>query len=97
MPPDDSRPLKGFRSHVRAVASDQTPTGIPCLVRLHVTFRSPLRYKGSEKMATALCQKCKQAHPGRVCDYDDKAECAETIPVDEVAQAHNEPSKDDED
>ena len=35
-------------------------------------------------MATQLCQKCKQAHPGRVCDYDDKAECAETIAVDEV-------------
>src|SRR5262249_29178636 len=23
-------------------------------------------------MATELCQKCKQAHPGRSCDYDDK-------------------------
>ena len=23
-------------------------------------------------MATQLCQKCKQAHPGRVCDYDEK-------------------------
>jgi hypothetical protein len=44
-------------------------------------------------MATQLCQKCKQAHPGRVCDYDDKAECAETISVNEVAQPRNEPSK----
>ena len=24
-------------------------------------------------MPTQLCQKCKQAHPGRVCDYDDLA------------------------
>jgi hypothetical protein len=30
-------------------------------------------------MATELSQKCKQAHPGRVCDYDEKGECAETI------------------
>ena len=44
-------------------------------------------------MATQLCQKCKQAHPGRVCDYDEKSECAETIAVDEVAQPRNEPSK----
>ena len=43
-------------------------------------------------MATQLCQKCKQAHPGRVCDYDEKAECAETIGVDEVAQPRKEPS-----
>jgi hypothetical protein len=49
-------------------------------------------------MATQLCQKCKQAHPGRVCDYDDKAECAETIGVDEVAaQQRNEPFKKEED
>jgi hypothetical protein len=37
-------------------------------------------------MATQLCQKCKQAHPGRVCDYDEKGECAETIDTNEVAQ-----------
>jgi len=30
-------------------------------------------------MATEFCQRCKQAHPGRPCDYDDKGECAETI------------------
>jgi hypothetical protein len=30
-------------------------------------------------MATELCQKCKQAHPGRLCDYDDKGDCAETV------------------
>jgi len=29
-------------------------------------------------MATQLCQKCKQAHPGRACEYDEKGECAET-------------------
>jgi hypothetical protein len=46
-----------------------------------------------QKMATQLCQKCKQAHPGRVCDYDERAECAETVAVDEVTQPRNEPSK----
>jgi hypothetical protein len=48
-------------------------------------------------MATQLCEKCKQAHPGRVCDYDEKGECAETNGINEVAQTCNEPSKDDED
>jgi len=47
-------------------------------------------------MAPQLCQKCKQAHPGRVCDYDEKGECAETTNV-KVAQPINEPSKDQED
>lgn len=46
-------------------------------------------------MATQLCQKCKQAHPGRVCDYDEKGECAETIDTNEVAQPRDTPSKDD--
>lgn len=23
-------------------------------------------------MATEFCQKCKQSHPGRLCDYDEK-------------------------
>ncbi len=48
-------------------------------------------------MATQLCQKCKQGHPRRVCDYDEKAECAETIGVNEVAQPCNGPSKDERD
>ncbi len=26
-------------------------------------------------MATQFCEKCKQAHPGRICDYDDDGEC----------------------
>ena len=30
-------------------------------------------------MATEFCRRCKEAHPGRPCDYDDKGECAETI------------------
>jgi hypothetical protein len=42
MPPDEQAPGR-VGSHVRVVASDQTPIGIPCVVRLHVTFRSPLR------------------------------------------------------
>ena len=45
-------------------------------------------------MATQLCQKCKQAHPGRVCDSDEQAECGETTAVNQVAQPRNEPSKD---
>jgi hypothetical protein len=48
-----------------------------------------------QKMATQLCQKCKQAHPGRVCDYDEKGECAETIDTNEVAQPCDAPSKDE--
>lgn len=32
-------------------------------------------------MATEFCQRCKQSHPGRVCDYDEKGECAETVDV----------------
>ena len=46
-------------------------------------------------MATQLCQKCKQAHPGRVCDYYEKGECAETIDTNEVAQLWDVPSKDE--
>jgi hypothetical protein len=44
-------------------------------------------------MATQLCQKCKQAHPGRVCEYDEKGECSETIDTNEVAQPCDAPSK----
>ena len=47
-------------------------------------------------MATQFCQKCKQAHPGRVCDYDEKGECAETPGLNDVAET-NEPTKDQED
>ena len=46
-------------------------------------------------MATQLCQKCKQAHPGRVCDYDEKGECAETIDTNEVAKPRDAPSNDE--
>lgn len=44
-------------------------------------------------MATEFCQKCKQAHPGRVCDYDENGECAETVEVNEVKETENEKSK----
>jgi hypothetical protein len=47
-------------------------------------------------MATEFCQKCKQAHPGRVCDYDDKAECSETVEVDEPQTPTGEESGDEE-
>jgi hypothetical protein len=42
-------------------------------------------------MATQLCQKCKQAHPGRVCDYDEKGECAETIDTDKAVSPSDAP------
>jgi hypothetical protein len=48
-------------------------------------------------MATQLCQKCKQSHPGRVCDYDERGDCAETVGVNEAARPYNEPYKDEED
>jgi hypothetical protein len=44
-------------------------------------------------MPTQLCQKCKQAHPGRVCDYDEKGECAETVDANEVAPRREAPPK----
>ncbi len=33
-------------------------------------------------MATEFCQRCKQSHPGRLCDYDEKGECAETTDIE---------------
>jgi hypothetical protein len=44
-------------------------------------------------MATEFCQKCKQAHPGRECDYDENSDCAETVEVNEIAEPENEKSK----
>jgi hypothetical protein len=46
-------------------------------------------------MATQLCQKCKQVHPGRICDYDEQGECAEAIDTNEVTQTCEAPSKDE--
>jgi hypothetical protein len=40
-------------------------------------------------MSTEFCQKCKQSHPGRLCDYDDLGECAETV---KIAPAETDPS-----
>ena len=48
-------------------------------------------------MATQLCQKCKQLHPGRVCDSDEKADCAETSSNTEVDQPRDVPSNEEED
>ena len=36
-------------------------------------------------MPTEFCQKCKQSHPGRTCDYDEKGECSETTNADKEA------------
>jgi hypothetical protein len=49
-----------------------------------------------QKMATQFCQKCKQVHPGRVCDYDDKGECAETVDIDETEKPAGEEASGDE-
>jgi len=48
-------------------------------------------------MATEFCQKCKQSHPGRICDYDAKGDCAETVNVDDVADDSRTESKDKKD
>ncbi len=48
-------------------------------------------------MATQLCQKCKQSHPGRFCDYDEKGECVETTRGNEVSQPCDEAPEDKED
>ena len=44
-------------------------------------------------MATELCQKCKQTHLGRACDYDEKGDCAEIVDVADLADAPNQESK----
>jgi hypothetical protein len=46
-----------------------------------------------EKMATQFCQKCQQAHPGRICDYDEKGECAETVGLNEVVEGSHQAPK----
>lgn len=48
-------------------------------------------------MATQLCQKCEQAHPGRVCDCNENGQCAETVDLNEITETDNEKSKDEED
>jgi hypothetical protein len=52
---------------------------------------------GEETMATEFCQKCKQAHPGRACDYDDKGECAETVDVNKDVEASTDELQDKND
>jgi len=48
-------------------------------------------------MATEFCQKCKQSHPGRVCDFADQGECVETMGVEDGgARCETEPPKDAE-
>ena len=44
-------------------------------------------------MSTEFCTRCKQSHPGRVCDYDDQGECAETLPNPETPTADSAPLK----
>jgi hypothetical protein len=48
-------------------------------------------------MATELCQKCKQAHPGRECDYDDKGDCPETVDVNQIEEVSSKEFKDKKD
>jgi len=43
-------------------------------------------------MSTEFCSRCKQSHPGRICDYDDQGECAETPPP-ETPTAGSAPAK----
>ena len=44
-------------------------------------------------MATELCQKCKQSHPGLPCDYDDQGDCAETRDDSQAAEASDKESR----
>jgi len=44
-------------------------------------------------MSTEFCTRCKQSHPGRVCDFDDQGECAETVPLPETPSAKPAPAK----
>ncbi len=44
-------------------------------------------------MSTEFCTHCKQSHPGRVCDFDDQGECAETVPQPEAPAANSAPAK----
>jgi len=44
-------------------------------------------------MSTEFCTHCKQSHPGRACDYDDRGECAETVPQAETPAAKSAPAK----
>jgi hypothetical protein len=44
-------------------------------------------------MATEFCQKCKQSHPGRVCDYDEKGECAETLDAGKTGATDDSPKE----
>ena len=48
---------------------DEIPTLFPAC-----NGRRQAGHNGNE-----LCQKCKQAHPGRLCHYDNKGDCAETV------------------
>jgi len=77
---------------------------MPRNVRLHATVKSHRQYDirispELEKEKTWLlnyARSAKQAHPGRVCDYDENAECAETIAVNEVSQPCSKPSKEED-
>jgi hypothetical protein len=44
-------------------------------------------------MATELCQKCKQSHPGRACDYDEKGACDETADLSDAAKVATQASE----
>ena len=56
-------------------------------------YEACLVEKQGGKMATEFCEKCKQAHPGRSCDYDDRGECAETVNVEETPESSSETPK----
>jgi hypothetical protein len=52
-------------------------------------------YSGGVSMSTEFCTHCKQSHPGRSCDYNDRGECAETLPQPEAPSAKSAPSEQD--
>jgi hypothetical protein len=87
---------------VKVVASDHTSLEIPRKVKVHAIVRSHLRCEfprivGSGKWLLNYARNANKHIPVEVCDYDEKAECAETIVADDVAQPCNEPSKKEKD
>jgi hypothetical protein len=67
---------------------------MPRNARVHAAVRSHRRYdlpQGEWKNGYSTMSEMQTIPSGRVCDYDDKGECAETIGVHKVARPYNEP------
>ena len=56
-------------------------------------FAAYLPIREGISMSTEFCTHCKQSHPGRVCDFDNQGECAETAPQPEAPTANSAAAK----